>query len=172
MSLRGKSLNDRVISSCKLRPQYLQNLLLICKPSTLCCLTVWCVPMGTFFSITATKQFCLAAWRRHTSCLGVCEELLWVLSAGWPFWKGVLWFHSLGKTEVAVAATKRRVLLLAPKGILSGGFPLRNRQGHWCVVGCCTHVNPINRITEFLPFRVIFRKRNSSAVSFLWLFSN
>lgn len=53
-----------------------KNLLLICKPSTLCCLTVWNVPMGTFFSITAMKQFCLAAWKRHPSCLGMCGELI------------------------------------------------------------------------------------------------
>lgn len=86
MSPRGKSLNERVISSCKLRPQYLQNLLLICKPSTLCCLTVWCVPMDTFFSITTMKQFCLAAWKRHPSCLGTRGELL----CQWQCWPTLL----------------------------------------------------------------------------------
>lgn len=92
-------------------------------------------------------------------------------NAGWPFWKGTQWFQPLGKAEVAVAIIKEECCFLAPKGILSRGFHLRNRKGHWCVVGCCPCVKLMNRITEFM-FRVTFRKSGSSALSFLWLFRN
>lgn len=81
-----QSLYERIISCCKLRPEYLQNLLQICKPSTFPCLTDWCVPMGTFFSVTTMKQFCLAAWKRHPSWLGMCGELL----CQWQCWLTLL----------------------------------------------------------------------------------
>lgn len=127
--------------------------------------------MGTSFSVSTTRQFLLASWKRHPSCLGMCGELL----CQWQCWPSLLEGDTVvsvtGEDRGGCGSNKEKSVVPGTQRYFVMGVSLKKQAGHWCVVGCGAHLKPINRITDFL-FTVTFRKRSSSAVRFHWLFSN